>query len=164
MTVTRFWVFLKCIFTWYYRKRITILIHLPWESCWSGPVKLQTAWPICRASNMFIVTWPHETAWYQPTLLPRLEVGYTLTERFKPRKLFAIEHGLIFWGVFMCYEVENVCKRAVVCMVFTTDFGMTRDIYATDYYRKGSKGLLPVRWMAPESLKDGVFTCRSDVW
>ncbi|XP_067209270.1 insulin-like receptor isoform X2 [Linepithema humile] len=44
------------------------------------------------------------------------------------------------------------------------DFGMTRDIYETDYYRKGSKGLLPVRWMAPESLKDGVFTSFSDVW
>ena len=41
---------------------------------------------------------------------------------------------------------------------------MTRDIYETDYYRKGGKGLLPVRWMAPESLKDGVFTSQSDVW
>ncbi|XP_053320288.1 insulin receptor [Spea bombifrons] len=44
------------------------------------------------------------------------------------------------------------------------DFGMTRDIYETDYYRKGGKGLLPVRWMSPESLKDGVFTTFSDVW
>uniref|UniRef100_A0A4W5JRN1 Tyrosine-protein kinase receptor n=1 Tax=Hucho hucho TaxID=62062 RepID=A0A4W5JRN1_9TELE len=44
------------------------------------------------------------------------------------------------------------------------DFGMTRDIYETDYYRKGGKGLLPVRWMAPESLKDGVFTAHSDCW
>ncbi|XP_025076692.1 putative molluscan insulin-related peptide(s) receptor [Pomacea canaliculata] len=44
------------------------------------------------------------------------------------------------------------------------DFGMTRDIYETDYYRKGGRGLLPVRWMAPESLKDGVFTTMSDVW
>lgn len=41
---------------------------------------------------------------------------------------------------------------------------MTRDIYETDYYRKGGKGLLPVRWMSPESLKDGVFTTHSDVW
>lgn len=41
---------------------------------------------------------------------------------------------------------------------------MTRDIYETDYYRKGGKGLLPVRWMSPESLKDGVFTTNSDVW
>ena len=44
------------------------------------------------------------------------------------------------------------------------DFGMTRDIYEREYYRKGGKGLLPVRWMAPESLKDGVFTSQSDVW
>lgn len=49
-------------------------------------------------------------------------------------------------------------------VVFFADFGMTRDIYETDYYRKGGKGLLPVRWMAPESLKDGVFTAHSDCW
>ena len=41
---------------------------------------------------------------------------------------------------------------------------MTRDIYEKDYYRKGGKDLLPVRWMAPESLKDGIFTTSSDVW
>ena len=44
------------------------------------------------------------------------------------------------------------------------DFGLARDIYELDYYRKGGKGLLPVRWMAPESLKDGIFTTSSDVW
>lgn len=44
------------------------------------------------------------------------------------------------------------------------DFGMARDIYETDYYRKESQGLLPVRWMAPESLSDGVFTTDSDIW
>ncbi|GFO40985.1 tyrosine-protein kinase receptor [Plakobranchus ocellatus] len=44
------------------------------------------------------------------------------------------------------------------------DFGMTRDVYETDYYRKGGKGMLPVRWMAPESLKDGMFSSMSDVW
>ncbi|XP_006026224.1 proto-oncogene tyrosine-protein kinase ROS isoform X2 [Alligator sinensis] len=44
------------------------------------------------------------------------------------------------------------------------DFGLARDIYKNDYYRKRGEGLLPVRWMAPESLIDGVFTSRSDVW
>ncbi|ESO88374.1 hypothetical protein LOTGIDRAFT_126442, partial [Lottia gigantea] len=44
------------------------------------------------------------------------------------------------------------------------DFGMARDIYETEYYKKAGKGLLPVRWMAPESLKDGVFSTMSDVW
>ncbi|KFP73343.1 Proto-oncogene tyrosine-protein kinase ROS [Acanthisitta chloris] len=44
------------------------------------------------------------------------------------------------------------------------DFGLARDVYKNDYYRKRGEGLLPVRWMAPESLIDGVFTNRSDVW
>ncbi|KAJ8373287.1 hypothetical protein AAFF_G00266430 [Aldrovandia affinis] len=56
------------------------------------------------------------------------------------------------------------CMVAEDFAVKIGDFGMTRDIYETDYYRKGGKGLLPVRWMAPESLKDGVFTAHSDCW
>ncbi|KAH8364997.1 hypothetical protein KR200_011076 [Drosophila serrata] len=44
------------------------------------------------------------------------------------------------------------------------DFGLARDIYKSDYYRKEGEGLLPVRWMSPESLVDGVFTTQSDVW
>ena len=54
----------------------------------------------------------------------------------------------------------------MISIIFITigDFGMARDIYETDYYRKGGKGLLPVRWMAPESLRDGIFTTASDVW
>ncbi|GAB1609056.1 proto-oncogene tyrosine-protein kinase ROS-like isoform X2, partial, partial [Argonauta hians] len=44
------------------------------------------------------------------------------------------------------------------------DFGLARDIYKNDYYRKEGEGLLPVRWMSPESLVDGVFTTQSDIW
>ncbi|XP_017878213.1 insulin-like receptor [Ceratina calcarata] len=56
------------------------------------------------------------------------------------------------------------CMVADDLTVKVGDFGMTRDIYERDYYKKESKGLLPVRWMAPESLKDGVFSSYSDVW
>ncbi|XP_053722532.1 insulin-like growth factor 1 receptor isoform X1 [Synchiropus splendidus] len=62
---------------------------------------------------------------------------------------------------------DLAARNCMVAEDFTVkigDFGMTRDIYETDYYRKGGKGLLPVRWMSPESLKDGVFTTNSDVW
>lgn len=44
------------------------------------------------------------------------------------------------------------------------DFGLARDVYKSDYYRKEGEGLLPVRWMAPEALLDGVFTNYTDVW
>lgn len=56
------------------------------------------------------------------------------------------------------------CMVAEDLTVKIGDFGMTRDIYETDYYRNGSKGLLPIRWMSPESLADGIFTSQSDVW
>lgn len=56
------------------------------------------------------------------------------------------------------------CMVAGDLTVKVGDFGMTRDIYETDYYRKGTKGLMPVRWMSPESLKDGVFSSSSDAW
>lgn len=49
------------------------------------------------------------------------------------------------------------CMVAGDLKVKVGDFGMTRDIYETDYYRKGTKGFLPVRWMSPESLSDGVI-------
>ena len=45
-----------------------------------------------------------------------------------------------------------------------SDFGLSRDIYAADYYRVQSKSLLPVRWMPPESILYGKFTSESDVW
>lgn len=44
------------------------------------------------------------------------------------------------------------------------DFGLTRSLYASEYYRKTDAGALPIRWMAPESLQDGLYTTASDVW
>ncbi|CAH1792545.1 unnamed protein product [Owenia fusiformis] len=44
------------------------------------------------------------------------------------------------------------------------DFGMARDIYRADYYRKGGKAMLPVKWMPPEAFLDGIFTSKTDVW
>ncbi|XP_031435771.1 proto-oncogene tyrosine-protein kinase ROS isoform X2 [Clupea harengus] len=44
------------------------------------------------------------------------------------------------------------------------DFGLSRDIYKNDYYKKRGEGLLPIRWMSPESLTDGIFSRHSDVW
>ncbi|KAJ8402036.1 hypothetical protein AAFF_G00372710 [Aldrovandia affinis] len=44
------------------------------------------------------------------------------------------------------------------------DFGMSRDVYSTDYYRVGGHTMLPIRWMPPESILYRKFTTESDVW
>ncbi|XP_035661723.1 tyrosine-protein kinase receptor Tie-1-like [Branchiostoma floridae] len=48
------------------------------------------------------------------------------------------------------------------------DFGLSRDVYVSSAYKRTNQGgeeeLLPLKWMALESLRDGVYTCESDVW
>jgi len=61
-------------------------------------------------------------------------------------------------------ESNNGDNGRIKRVVKIGDFGLTRDIYRNDYYRKVGEGLLPVRWMSPESLVDGLFTTQSDVW
>ncbi|XP_046578388.1 fibroblast growth factor receptor 3-like [Haliotis rubra] len=52
--------------------------------------------------------------------------------------------------------------RKHVCKV--SDFGLARDVEGADVYERTNKGPLPIRWMAPESLRDSVHTSKSDVW
>ncbi|XP_072038259.1 BDNF/NT-3 growth factors receptor-like isoform X2 [Amphiura filiformis] len=49
-------------------------------------------------------------------------------------------------------------------VVKIADFGMSRDVYSTDYYRVGGHTMLPVRWMPPESIIYRTYSVESDVW
>uniref|UniRef100_A0A1B6GS10 receptor protein-tyrosine kinase n=1 Tax=Cuerna arida TaxID=1464854 RepID=A0A1B6GS10_9HEMI len=53
---------------------------------------------------------------------------------------------------------NKLCKIA--------DFGMSRNVRDTGqiYEQRQSKGALPIRWMAPESLHFSLFTHKTDVW
>ena len=58
------------------------------------------------------------------------------------------------------------CRIDVNGVIKVADFGLAEDIYTTNYYRwkKGDTNMkLPVRWMSPESARDGIFTEKSDV-
>lgn len=41
---------------------------------------------------------------------------------------------------------------------------MARDVYKSDYYKKGGKAMIPVKWMPPEAFLDGLFSSQSDIW
>uniref|UniRef100_A0A2H8TWQ5 receptor protein-tyrosine kinase n=1 Tax=Melanaphis sacchari TaxID=742174 RepID=A0A2H8TWQ5_9HEMI len=53
---------------------------------------------------------------------------------------------------------NKLCKIA--------DFGMSRNVRDTNqiYEQRHTKGALPIRWMAPESLHYSIFTYKTDVW
>ena len=48
-------------------------------------------------------------------------------------------------------------------VVKLADFGLSRGLEEMDYYT-ASRGKLPIKWMAPESINFRRFTSLSDVW
>ena len=43
------------------------------------------------------------------------------------------------------------------------DFGLTRDVYSSDYYRANRNAKIPVKWMPPETLHDGISNEKTDI-
>ncbi len=51
-------------------------------------------------------------------------------------------------------------------MIKVADFGLSEDVYCRNYFRQGQNSeemKLPIKWMALESLLDGIFTEKTDV-
>ena len=46
-----------------------------------------------------------------------------------------------------------------------SDFGLSLDIYEKNYFRqeKGNSTKLPIKWMALESIMDGIFSEKTDI-
>ena len=61
---------------------------------------------------------------------------------------------------------RNVLVNADGSVVKLSDLGAARDVYHSEEYVKSnsSSARLPIAWMAPESLRDNVYTHKSDVW
>ena len=64
------------------------------------------------------------------------------------------------------YYVYRIDSNGVIKV---SDFGLTEEIYSKNYFKqtKTEEGTstvkLPVKWMAIESLHDGIFTEKTDV-
>ena len=58
------------------------------------------------------------------------------------------------------YQDENYLKSSKVYIRFNIKFSTSVNLIENFYF----KGLLPVKWMAIESLTDRIYSSRSDVW
>ena len=56
----------------------------------------------------------------------------------------------------------SLCRVDEGLRVRVGDFGLARDIYTSHYYRANKDARFPVKWMAPETLNDGVSNEKTD--
>ena len=52
-------------------------------------------------------------------------------------------------------------------MIKVADFGLTEDMYGTNYFRRDREGekeeKVPIRWMAPESIENDIYNEATDM-
>ena len=65
-------------------------------------------------------------------------------------------------------SLVNICRIDGNGVIKVADFGLTEDMYGTNYFRRrksvvGSEEKVPIRWMAPESIENDIYDESTDV-
>jgi len=97
------------------------------------------------------------------------EVGETLTSKDLNKFAYGVAKGMEFLVSKGIIHRDLAARNILVDHNKNTkisDFGLSRNLrdLGGEMYEQKTKGALPIRWMAPESLYFSVFTPKSDVW
>ncbi|XP_006832105.1 PREDICTED: receptor-type tyrosine-protein kinase FLT3 [Chrysochloris asiatica] len=80
---------------------------------------------------------------------------------------YQVAKGMEFLEFKSCVHRDLAARNVLVThgkVVKICDFGLARDIMNDSNYVVRGNARLPVKWMAPESLFEGIYTIKSDVW
>ncbi|XP_034561869.1 receptor-type tyrosine-protein kinase FLT3 isoform X2 [Notolabrus celidotus] len=80
---------------------------------------------------------------------------------------FQVAKGMDFLSSKNCIHRDLAARNVLVTngrLVKIGDFGLARDIDNDSNYVVRGNVRLPVKWMAPESTFQGIYTMKSDVW
>ncbi|XP_037657755.1 macrophage colony-stimulating factor 1 receptor [Choloepus didactylus] len=78
-----------------------------------------------------------------------------------------VAQGMAFLASKNCIHRDVAARNVLLasgCVAKIGDFGLARDIMNDSNYIVKGNARLPVKWMAPESIFDCVYTIQSDVW
>jgi len=97
------------------------------------------------------------------------EVGETLTSKDLTKFAYGVAKGMEYLVSKGIIHRDLAARNILVDHNKNTkisDFGLSRSLrdLGSEMYEQKTKGALPIRWMAPESLYFSVFTPKSDVW
>ncbi|XP_073230391.1 angiopoietin-1 receptor-like [Porites lutea] len=93
------------------------------------------------------------------------KISFTSSERTRIAR--DIANGMLHLSNKKCVHRDLAARNVLfdenfVAMI--SDFGLSRDVYESGEYETLSGGMLPVRWMALESLEHYTYNTKTDVW
>ncbi|XP_067030240.1 fibroblast growth factor receptor 2-like isoform X4 [Acropora muricata] len=104
-----------------------------------------------------------DTYYKDPDIKPKT----SLTSQQLMKFAWQIADGMSYLSLRKVVHRDLAARNVLVgeretCKI--TDFGMARDVQQENIYERKTKGRLPVKWTAYESLLYGQYTTKSDAW